>query len=158
MTEILLKVALNTITLTFTIMSNKCLNYFEQFFKREDKNMNLQGLRLQTGSATTESENAGLLHTYLATSPEPSSVSTSTEKLAYIRKYYSIIVCEMHQYIKRHLNRHHDASLGHSPNNFCNLRYITINFWCLFLLHTYLATSPEPSSVSTSTVRDRKDK
>ena len=57
---------------------------------------------------------------------------SSYKKLAYIRKYYSIIVCEMHQYIKRHLNRHHDASLGHSPNNFCNLRYITINFWCLF--------------------------
>ena len=33
---------------------------------------------LQTGSATTESENAGLLHTYLATSPEPRSVSTSS--------------------------------------------------------------------------------
>jgi hypothetical protein len=33
---------------------------------------------LQTGSATTESENAGLLYTYLAISPEPSSVSTSS--------------------------------------------------------------------------------
>ena len=33
---------------------------------------------LQTGSATTESENAGLLHTYLGTTPEPSSVSTSS--------------------------------------------------------------------------------
>ena len=57
---------------------------------------------------------------------------SSCKKLAYIRKYYSIIVCEMHQYIKRHLNRHPDASLVHSLNNFRNLRYITINFWCLF--------------------------
>jgi hypothetical protein len=33
---------------------------------------------LQTGSATTESENAGLLHAYLVTSPDASSVSTSS--------------------------------------------------------------------------------
>jgi hypothetical protein len=33
---------------------------------------------LQIGSATTESENTGLLHTYLATFPEPSSASTSS--------------------------------------------------------------------------------
>ena len=33
---------------------------------------------LQTGSATTESENAGLLHTYLGTTRKPSSASTSS--------------------------------------------------------------------------------
>jgi hypothetical protein len=54
----------------------------------------------------------------------------SYKKLAYIRKYYSIIVCEMYQYIKRNLNRHPDASLEHSLNNYRNLRYTTINFRC----------------------------
>jgi hypothetical protein len=51
----------------------------EKFFNREDKNMKLQAYALQTGSATTESENSGLLHTYPGiSSPEPSSVSTSS--------------------------------------------------------------------------------
>jgi hypothetical protein len=39
---------------------------------------NFKAWALQTGSATTESENPWLLHSYLATSPEPSSVSTSS--------------------------------------------------------------------------------
>jgi hypothetical protein len=39
---------------------------------------NFKAWALQTGSATTESENPWLLHTYLATSAEPSSVSTSS--------------------------------------------------------------------------------
>jgi hypothetical protein len=40
MTDILLKVALNTITLTFTIMSNKCLNYLS-ILKVIDGNYNM---------------------------------------------------------------------------------------------------------------------
>jgi hypothetical protein len=39
---------------------------------------NFKAWGLQTGFATTESENAALLHTYLATSPGPRSVSTSS--------------------------------------------------------------------------------
>jgi hypothetical protein len=54
----------------------------------------------------------------------------SYKKLAYIRKYFSIKVCEMYQYIKRNLNRHPDASLEHSLNNYRNLRYTTSNFQC----------------------------
>ena len=36
----------------------------------------------------------------------------------------------MYQYIKRNLNRHPDASLEHSLNNYPNLWYSTINFRC----------------------------
>ena len=39
---------------------------------------NFKAWALQTGFATNEFENAELLHTYLATSPGPSSVSTSS--------------------------------------------------------------------------------
>ena len=50
----------------------------ETFFQREDKDMSLQGLSvIESGLATTKSENAGELPTYPGiSSPEPSSVST----------------------------------------------------------------------------------
>ena len=48
------------------------------FSKLKIKIWNFQAWVLQTGSATTQSENAGLLLAYLVTSPEASSVSTSS--------------------------------------------------------------------------------
>jgi hypothetical protein len=48
------------------------------FSSVKTKIWNYKDWALQTGSGTTESENGGLLHTYLATSPESSSVSTSS--------------------------------------------------------------------------------